>query len=111
MHSFLQHIFLTDGASKAVQLVLTVIIRDSMDAVLCPIPQYPLYSASISLLGGTLLPYMLCEEKDWGLDLDQLRQQVAAARSKGYHVSIPFSNGKRVAFLLSPRRPSSEASL
>lgn len=46
-----QHIFLTDGASVAVRLCLNAMIRHERDAVLVPIPQYPLYSASIRLYG------------------------------------------------------------
>lgn len=34
-----------------------------------PIPQYPLYSASISLLGGSQVGYYLEEEKNWGLSV------------------------------------------
>jgi glutamate--glyoxylate aminotransferase len=35
-----------------VRNVLQSIIRNEADAVLVPIPQYPLYSASIALYGG-----------------------------------------------------------
>lgn len=45
------HIFLTDGASVGVKMVLQAVIRDQDDAVLVPIPQYPLYSATCTLLG------------------------------------------------------------
>lgn len=81
-----QHIYLTDGASAGVRNVLQSIIRDERDAVLVPIPQYPLYSASISLYGGKLLPYQLEESHGWGLDLDALSQQVGAARQEGYSI-------------------------
>ncbi len=37
-----------------------------------PIPQYPLYSALISLLNGTPVPYYLNEEKSWALDVCSL---------------------------------------
>lgn len=47
----MQNIFLTDGASPAVRLALNAIIRDGNDGILVPIPQYPLYSASIQLYG------------------------------------------------------------
>ena len=46
-----QNIFLTDGASVAVRFMLNAILRDSHDGILVPIPQYPLYSASIQLYG------------------------------------------------------------
>ena len=56
--------------------------------ILVPVPQYPLYSAAISLFGGSLVPYYLDEEANWGLDLVNTRQSVAAARSKGITVSV-----------------------
>lgn len=46
-----QHIFLTDGASPGVRMCLSALIRDEDDAILVPIPQYPLYSAAIQLMG------------------------------------------------------------
>lgn len=54
-------------------------------------PQYPLYSATISLLGGSLVPYYLEETANWGLDIANLRQSVAQARSQGITVSIFLS--------------------
>lgn len=50
----MQSIFVTDGASVAVRLCLNAVIRNSNDGILVPIPQYPLYSASISLYGACL---------------------------------------------------------
>ena len=46
-----QQLFLTDGASPAVRYMLNAIIRNDKDGILVPVPQYPLYSASIQLLG------------------------------------------------------------
>ena len=46
-----------------------------------PIPQYPLYSATIALYGGTLLPYYLQEEKQWTLDVKELKSQTDKARA------------------------------
>lgn len=50
------------------------------DCILCPIPQYPLYSATIALYGGTLLPYYLEEEAGWQAQQAALQEQVDAAR-------------------------------
>jgi hypothetical protein len=55
---------------------------------LVPVPQYPLYSAAISLFGGSLVPYYLEETENWGLDVNDLRQSVAQARYKGITVSM-----------------------
>ncbi|KAK4563334.1 hypothetical protein RGQ29_005732 [Quercus rubra] len=48
-------IFLTDGASPAVHIMMQLLIRPENDGILCPIPRYPLYFASIDLHGGTLV--------------------------------------------------------
>ncbi|KAJ7554745.1 hypothetical protein O6H91_05G007200 [Diphasiastrum complanatum] len=66
--------------------LLNVLIRNEHDGVLVPIPQYPLYSATIALLGGCLVPYYLNEESNWSLDVKDLRKQVIAARDKGINV-------------------------
>ncbi|KAI3934156.1 hypothetical protein MKW92_044754, partial [Papaver armeniacum] len=71
-------IFLTDGASKGVMQMLNTIIRSEKDGILVPVPQYPLYSAAISLYGGSLVPYYLEESANWGLDVNNLRQSVRA---------------------------------
>lgn len=66
-------IFLTDGASVAVRTVMQAILRDRSDGVLVPIPQYPLYSASVELYNGTLCPYYLDEKKNWGMNIADLQ--------------------------------------
>lgn len=53
------NIFLTGGASGAVMMVLRIIIAKENDGVLIPIPQYPLYSAAISLYNGKQVGYMM----------------------------------------------------
>ena len=55
--------------------MLRTIIRGEQDAVLTPIPQYPLYSATLALNGGTLLPYYLDEDAGWLLSIDELKKQ------------------------------------
>ncbi|GAB2222359.1 hypothetical protein Droror1_Dr00013575 [Drosera rotundifolia] len=46
-------IFLTDGASPGVHRMMQLLVRSEQDGILCPIPQYPVYSASIAVHGGT----------------------------------------------------------
>jgi hypothetical protein len=45
--------------------------------------QYPLYSATLTLYGGQLVPYELDEAAGWGLNTAALQQQLAAARTRG----------------------------
>ncbi|XP_047318808.1 glutamate--glyoxylate aminotransferase 2 [Impatiens glandulifera] len=93
-------IFLTDGASKGVMQMLNTIIRGPHDGILVPVPQYPLYSAAISLFGGSLVPYYLEETENWGLDITNLRESVASARSKGVTV--------RAMVIINPGNPTGQ---
>ncbi|CAN6896175.1 hypothetical protein HID58_081267 [Brassica napus] len=79
-------IFMTDGASPGVHMMMQLLISSEKDGILCPIPQYPLYSASIALHGGSLVPYYLDEASGWGLEISELKKQLEDARSKGITV-------------------------
>ncbi len=76
-------IFLTDGASKGVQAVLRLIVADERDGIMIPIPQYPLYSATITLYGGAQVGYHLDEANGWKLSREILDRSIADARKKG----------------------------
>ena len=79
----IENIFISNGASECVRMVLYALIRGAQDGIMVPIPQYPLYSASIALYGGELVPYYLDEENGWGLDIAELERSVKAARDNG----------------------------
>ena len=70
-------IFITDGASPGVHMCMKVLLRDEKDAILTPIPQYPLYSATLTLYGGSLAPYYLEEDKGWGLSVKSLEDSLS----------------------------------
>ncbi|CAI0419317.1 unnamed protein product [Linum tenue] len=93
-------IFLTDGASPAVHMMMQLLISSEKDGILCPIPQYPLYSASIALHGGSLIPYYLDEETGWGLEVSELKKQLEEARSKGISV--------RALVVINPGNPTGQ---
>lgn len=80
------NIFLSNGASSAVSNILTAIVRNSKDAIMVPIPQYPLYSATLQLLGGKLIPYYLKETEGWSMDEEEIRKSIHEARNQGYNV-------------------------
>lgn len=67
-----ENIFLSNGASGGIKVILQALLEDEKDTVLAPIPQYPLYSACIQLLGSTLAGYHLDEDKAWGVDIEEL---------------------------------------
>ncbi|KAL2516501.1 Alanine aminotransferase 2 [Forsythia ovata] len=93
-------IFLTDGASPAVHIIMQLLIRSEKDGILCPIPQYPLYSGSITLHGGSLVPYYLDEDTGWGLEISELKNQLETAKSKGITV--------RALVVINPGNPTGQ---
>jgi alanine transaminase len=60
-----EHIFLTSGASEGIKTIMSLVCRGEQDGFLIPIPQYPLYSATVTAIGGTQLGYELVEQTGW----------------------------------------------
>ncbi|XP_057504970.1 alanine aminotransferase 2-like isoform X1 [Actinidia eriantha] len=86
--------------SCQVHMMMQLLIRSENDGILCPIPQYPLYSASIALHGGTLVPYYLDEATGWGLEISELKKQLEAYKSKGISV--------RALVVINPGNPTGQ---
>lgn len=84
--SFPGNIFLTNGASTAISMVLQGLLASNRDAVMIPIPQYPIYSALISKLGGRQVGYELDEDLNWAVSREELETKLEKARSKGLEV-------------------------
>lgn len=51
-----------------------------------PIPQYPIYSALIELLGGQKCGYFLDEKNCWNLNIQELERSLAEAKGNGINV-------------------------
>lgn len=70
-------IFLCTGASDGVVAMLKLLVAGEdadRTGVMIPIPQYPLYSATIAELDAKLVPYYLDEDNNWGLDIEELER-------------------------------------
>lgn len=72
-----QHVFVTTGASEAIDLALTALVNDG-ENVLVPYPVYPLYTAVLSKLGAVSNPYYLDEDRNWAPDVADIRAKVNA---------------------------------
>lgn len=94
------HIFLTQGASSGVQTLLSLLTENSNSGIMIPIPQYPLYSASLALYGATPVPYYLNEATGWSLDVDQLTDVISQARKEGTDV--------RALVIINPGNPTGQ---
>ncbi|KAG2222573.1 hypothetical protein INT45_008692 [Circinella minor] len=93
-------LYLTQGASAGVQNILSILTQNEKTGILIPIPQYPLYSATLTLLGATPVPYYLDEESGWSLDVEEIRKTVHEARSKGTDV--------RALVIINPGNPTGQ---
>jgi len=70
-----EHIFLTAGASAGVSQLLNVCLSPG-DGVLVPIPQYPLYTATLAALSCHPVPYQLQESSGWSLSQPVLQSAI-----------------------------------
>ncbi|KFY43042.1 hypothetical protein V495_04202 [Pseudogymnoascus sp. VKM F-4514 (FW-929)] len=73
-------IYLSAGASSGVNTLLHVICAGPKTGVLVPIPQYPLYTATLSLLDATCVPYYLDEANHWSTSVDSINSALATAK-------------------------------
>ncbi|KOB72825.1 Alanine aminotransferase [Operophtera brumata] len=77
-----EDICLSGGASNAIKNCLQLLCNDidgKTSGVLIPIPQYPLYSASLAEYGLAQVGYYLDEDNNWGLDVKELERAIADA--------------------------------
>jgi alanine-synthesizing transaminase len=73
--SNIQDIFVTMGASEAIELVLTALTNPG-ENILTPYPGYPLYTAIESKLALEENPYYLDEENEWMPDPEDIRKKI-----------------------------------
>ncbi|KAG5518412.1 hypothetical protein PMAC_002805 [Pneumocystis sp. 'macacae'] len=79
-------IFLTAGASSAVILILQMLISHNNIGIMIPIPQYPLYSAVISLFNGKSVLYYLEEDDNWSINIVSIENAIEEAGKNGIEV-------------------------
>ncbi|TQF03642.1 pyridoxal phosphate-dependent aminotransferase [Kitasatospora acidiphila] len=82
-----EDVFLGNGVSELIQLAMTALL-DHGDEVLVPAPDYPLWTASVSLAGGTAVHYRCDEQAEWYPDLDDMAAKITS-RTKAIVVINP----------------------
>ena len=73
--STVQDVFVTSGASEAVDVCLTALVNPG-ENILTPSPDYPLYSAVLCKLGIPVVAYDLNEDDAWQPDLIDLQRKI-----------------------------------
>jgi alanine-synthesizing transaminase len=69
-------VWLGNGVSELIQVALNALLNEG-DEVLIPAPDYPLWTASTSLSGGTPVHYLCDEANGWMPDMDDIRSKVS----------------------------------
>lgn len=83
----LDDIYTGNGVSELIVLAMNALLNNG-DEVLVPAPDYPLWTAAVSLSGGTPVHYLCDESKDWAPDLADLRKRITP-RTKAIVVINP----------------------
>ena len=68
-------VYLGNGASELISLAINALLN-SGDEVLIPSPDYPLWTAVVSLSGGTPVHYECMEENDWEPNTENIRNKI-----------------------------------
>jgi alanine-synthesizing transaminase len=80
-------VYLGNGASELIAMSMNALL-DAGDEVLIPSPDYPLYTAVVSLSGGTPVHYRCDEGSGWLPDIADIRKRVTP-RTKAIVVINP----------------------
>ncbi|MEY4507875.1 MAG: hypothetical protein RL297_2453 [Pseudomonadota bacterium] len=83
----LDDIYLGNGASELIGMA-TMALLDDGDELLVPSPDYPLWTAAVSLAGGRPVHYVCDEANGWMPSLDDIRAKITP-RTKGLVVINP----------------------
>jgi alanine-synthesizing transaminase len=83
----LDDVYTGNGVSELIVLSMNALLNDG-DEVLVPTPDYPLWTAAVSLSSGTPVHYLCDESKDWAPDLNDLRKKITP-RTKAIVVINP----------------------
>ncbi|HCA20749.1 MAG: aminotransferase class I/II-fold pyridoxal phosphate-dependent enzyme [Eubacterium sp.] len=80
-------IYTGNGVSELITMSMQGLL-DYGDEILVPAPDYPLWTASVTLAGGTAVHYICDEEAEWFPDIDDIRKKITP-RTKGIVVINP----------------------
>ncbi|MEN9880585.1 MAG: hypothetical protein RIQ55_1231 [Pseudomonadota bacterium] len=72
-----EDIYLGNGVSELIVMAMQGLLNNG-DEVLIPMPDYPLWTAAVSLSGGNPVHYLCDESAEWYPDLDDIRRKVTS---------------------------------
>ncbi len=82
-----EDIYIGNGVSELIVMSMQALL-DSGDEMLVPAPDYPLWTAAVTLAGGSAVHYICDEQSDWSPDLKDMRSKITE-RTRGIIVINP----------------------
>ncbi len=83
----LNDIYTGNGVSELISICMQGLLNNG-DEVLVPMPDYPLWTASVSLAGGTPVHYICDEQAEWYPDIDDIKSKITS-RTKAIVIINP----------------------
>ena len=80
-------IYLGNGVSEMIVMAMQALLNNG-DEILIPAPDYPLWTASVSLSGGKPVHYLCDEQSDWDPDISDLEKKITD-RTRGIVIINP----------------------
>ena len=75
--STVNDVYIGNGVSELITMSMQALLNDG-DEVLVPMPDYPLWTAAVTLSGGKAVHYLCDEEAGWFPAIDDIRAKVNA---------------------------------
>lgn len=70
-----EDIYTGNGVSELINLSMSALL-DNSDEVLVPAPDYPLWTACVTLAGGTAVHYICDEQSEWYPDIEDIKKKI-----------------------------------
>ncbi|CND07143.1 pyridoxal phosphate-dependent aminotransferase [Streptococcus agalactiae] len=77
IHVDMDDIYIVNGVSEGISMSMQALL-DNDDEVLVPMPDYPLWTACVSLAGGNAVAYICDEEANWYPDIDDIKSKITS---------------------------------
>lgn len=77
IHVDMDDIYIVNGVSEGISMSMQALL-DNDDEVLVPMPDYPLWTACVSLAGGNAVHYICDEEDNWYPDIDDIKSKITS---------------------------------
>ncbi|MFA0458014.1 pyridoxal phosphate-dependent aminotransferase [Vibrio breoganii] len=70
-----EDVYMGNGVSELIVMAMQALLNNG-DELLVPAPDYPLWSAAVSLSGGNPVHYLCDEQSDWFPDIEDIKSKI-----------------------------------